>query len=88
MYQALITDEDRAFMAPKIAQLKMIKAALEKRKWRKPIGGSRRVVTPRYQKLVADYRELIIDYNNLIEAQRLSTEIIIALLERILTPTS
>lgn len=85
-----ITDEDRAFMAPKIAQLKMIKAALEKKakKPRKPIGGFKRSVTPRYQSLVKDYRELITEYNDLTQAQLLSTELIIDLLERILNPIS
>jgi len=88
MYQLKISDEDRAFLTPKIAQLKMIRAALEKKakKKRNPIGGNKRVVTPRYQALVNDYRELITEYNDLTQAQLLSTELIIALLERIRNP--
>ena len=90
MYQIKISDEDRAFLTPKIAQLKMIRAALEKKtkKKRKTIGGTKRIVTPRYQALVNDYRELIREYNDLTQVQLISTELIIALLERIMNPIS
>ena len=90
MYQIKISDEDRAFLTPKIAQLKMIRAALEKKtkKKHKTIGGTKRIVTPRYQALVNDYRELITEYNDLSQVQLISTELIIALLERIMNPIS